>query len=185
MSEPEKEIFYRVMRYHPSTPEILFSASSYRGDVEEEKQTTRFLRKGINVDKAGIGFFASDSIEGAEYWVEQGEQDPFAYGIFRVLGTRKPNTEDWAGEIIDEMEILEEVKTYPPTRTHSKLALAGKSSLSGLKQVLALPDELKSRLIARGAWKPLDEVEIQAAIDEGLATKEELEYLKQYNSYLP
>lgn len=183
MEEPEKDIFYRVMRYHPSAPEILFSAASYRGDAEEEKQTTRFLRKGVNVDKAGIGFFVSDSMEMAEHWVEQGEQDPFAYGIFRVLGTRKPNTEDWAGEVIDEMEILEEVKTYPPTRTHSSLALAGKSSLSGLQQVLAVPDAVKTQLIAKGIWKPFDEAEIQAAIDEGLATKEELEYLKQYNSY--
>lgn len=183
MTEPEKEIFYRVMKYHPSAPDILFSSASYRGDVEEAKQTTRFLRKGINVDKAGIGFFATDTAESAEYWVEQGEQDPFAYGIFRVLGTRKPNPEDWAGEIIDEMEILEEIKTYPPTRTHSAAALAGKSTLGGLKQVLAVPEALKSRLIEMGRWKPLDETEIQAAIDEGLATKEELEYLKQYNSY--
>lgn len=179
----EEDIYYRVMKYLPSEPDILYSVASFRGDADEEHQTNIVSRKGIHVDTKGIGFFATHSQESARYWVEQSAQDAYAYGIFRVVGKPKPNPDAWAGDIIDEMEILEEVETFPPTRTHSDLALKGKQALSGLYAVLQVPDSIKYKLISQGNWKPFNNAEIKAAIDEGLATDTELNQLAKYNSY--
>jgi len=121
-------IYYRLFRFDPDNPDVLYSPVGTVAGNEEHFITNTFSRTGINVDTSGQGFFAASHPDDAAAWIgsrsdreggyQYSKSDPFSYAVFPVIGV--PHNYQYfqehpevfsdfgtaAGYIIDEMQII-------------------------------------------------------------------------------